>query len=120
VTVRAKPPVDISPLEFFTEWVPASVRNDPARRAKLDRTEATIVFDLQGEGGGTFRLRVEAGSVSGRPGDDSAADLRVHVDVQTWRMLNAGDLSAPEALLRRRLKLEGDFLLGLKLHLILG
>jgi putative sterol carrier protein len=96
------------------------VRGDPARRAKLGGTDATIVFDLQGEGGGTFRLRVEAGSVSGRPGDDAAADLRVRVDVRTWRMLNSGDISAPEALLRRKLKLEGDFLLGLKLHLILG
>ncbi len=29
-------------------------------------------------------------------------------------------ITAPEAMLRRRVKLDGDFLLGLKLHLILG
>ena len=47
-------------------------------------------------------------------------DLRVRVDIETWRSLNRGELAAPEALLRRGLTMEGDFLLGLKLHLILS
>ena len=48
------------------------------------------------------------------------ADLRVRIDVATWRALNRGEIAAPEAVLRRRLTMEGDFLLGLKLHLILS
>ena len=40
--------------------------------------------------------------------------------VDTWRALNRGELSAPEALLRRKVHLAGDMLLALKLHLILG
>ena len=32
----------------------------------------------------------------------------------------SGDLAAPEALLRRRLHMQGSFVLALKLHLILG
>jgi len=48
------------------------------------------------------------------------ADLRVRVDLATWRELNAGTLSAPEALLRRRLHFHGNWLLAIKLHLILG
>jgi len=40
--------------------------------------------------------------------------------VQTWRALNRGEISAPEALLRRRLKISGNLVLALKLHLILG
>jgi putative sterol carrier protein len=42
------------------------------------------------------------------------------VDVETWRALNRGELSAPEALLRRRLRISGNLVLALKLHLILG
>ena len=41
-------------------------------------------------------------------------------DVETWRELNRGALSAPEAVIRRRLKLRGDLLLAIKLHFILG
>jgi putative sterol carrier protein len=58
--------------------------------------------------------------VRGEEGDHDHADLRVRVDVGTWRDLNAGRIGAPQALLRRRIHLEGDFLLGLRLHLILG
>ena len=42
------------------------------------------------------------------------------LDVETWRALNRGELSAPEAFLRRRVRLEGDHALAVKLHLILG
>ena len=117
---RAQPPEDIAPLDFFARWVPAAVAGDEERRRKLGATDARIVFDLLGEGGGAYTLRVEEGRVSGTEGRSEAPDLVVSLDVPTWRALNRGELSAPEALLRRRVKLQGDFLLGLKLHLILG
>ena len=65
-------------------------------------------------------MRIDAGSVEGFLGGAEAPDLVVSVDIPTWRALNRGELSAPEALLRRKVKLQGDFVLGLKLHLILG
>ncbi len=117
---RTAPPEDISPLDFFTRWVPQAVAGDPERRRKLGATQATIVFELKGEGGGSYCLRIDAGSVEGFLGGAEAPDLVVNVDVPTWRALNRGELSAPEALLRRKVKLQGDFVLGLKLHLILG
>ena len=116
-------PADISPLDFFTRWIPDSVAADEPRRQKLGATRARIVFELAGEDGeegGLFTVEIEGGAVAGRPGDHPEPDLRVRVDVITWRCLNSGEISAPEALLKRRLKLSGDFLLGLKLHLILG
>jgi len=117
---RAQPPEDISPREFFTRWMPETVAMDEGRRRKLGATEATLVFELEGEGGGSFTVRVHGGSVEGSEGKEPDPDLRVSLDMETWRALNRGTLAAPEAVLRRRLKLKGDFLLGLKLHLILG
>lgn len=117
---RSQPPEDISPADFFIRWVPDAVAGDSERRRKLGATDATIEFDLSGEGGGIYTLRVESGRVSGQEGRSEKPDLVVRVDVPTWRALNRGDVAAPEALLRRKVKLEGDFLLGLKLHLILG
>ncbi len=113
-------PHDITPVEFFTRWIPDSVAADHARREKLGETRARIVFELMGEEGGRFTIDIEAGIVAGRQGDHGEEHLRVRVDVATWRKLNSGELSAPEALLKRRLKLSGDFVLGLKLHLILS
>jgi putative sterol carrier protein len=117
---HAGPPGDISPLEFFTHWVPEAVAADESRRGKLAGTEAQIVFELSGEEGGSFTVSIADGAVRGAEGSVDEPDLRVVVDVDTWRRLNSGDISAPEALLKRKVKLHGDFLLGLKLHLILG
>lgn len=117
---RARPPDDISPETFFLEWVPAAVALDPARRARLEGVDATVEFALAGLGGGSFSVRIAKGMVHGSAGGAPSPDLRVDLDVETWRRLNRGEISAPEALLRRQLKFTGNFLLGLKLHLILG
>jgi putative sterol carrier protein len=117
---RAVPPPDIAPREFFTRWVPESVGADPTRRDRLGTTRATLEFELTGEGGGTWHLAIDEGAVRGVEGPARRPDLHVRLDVPTWRGLNAGELSAPEALLRRRVHLKGDLALALKLHLILG
>ena len=117
---RVRPPDDITPLDFFTRWLPESVAADAERRARIEDTDATLVFVLAGDEGGTFTVRLEAGVVRGAAGRDGEPDLEIRVDLATWRSLNRGDLSAPEALARRRLELTGDLLLALKLHLILG
>jgi putative sterol carrier protein len=118
--MRPVPPHEIDPLEFFTRWLPEVVAGDPERRQRLGDTAATLQFDLVGDGGGSFLLHVAAGAVRGEAGPAAAADLRLELDVATWRALNDGSLSAPEAFLRRRLRVEGSFLLALKLQLIIG
>ncbi|MEN8183485.1 MAG: SCP2 sterol-binding domain-containing protein [Myxococcota bacterium] len=117
---RARPPDDITPAEFFTRWVPAQVAGDAERRARLGGTHASIEFVLSGDPGGIFTLVVRDGEVRGFEGGDEAGDLRVRLDVETWRQLNSGSLSAPEAALRRKVRLQGNLLLAIKLHLILG
>lgn len=119
---RARPPDDIHPRDFFTRWVPEAVDADPDRRSRLGDTRATIEFELTGNPAplGTWTLRIDGGRVEGREGVAAEPDLRVQVDEATWRALNRGSLSAPEALLRRRLHMDGSLWLAVKLHLILG
>ncbi len=122
MAARARPPDDISPLEFFTAWIPATLSQDDERRRRLGDTVASLVFvlcELESEAV-TYTLEVEAGSVRGRPGRALQPDLEIQVDVETWRALNRGELSAPEALLQRRLRVSGNLVLALKLHVILG
>ena len=85
-------------------------------------TEARLHFELVDADAGEreFTLHIQGGCVRGEPGAAESPDLAIRVDVETWRALNRGDLSAPEALLRRRVHLRGNLFLALKLHLILG
>lgn len=117
---RVRPPDDITPGEFFTRWIGDAVAGDVDRRSRLGATAATIVFELSGNPGGTWSVRIDGGCVEGTEGPSDPHDLRVRVDIDTWRALNRGAISAPEALLRRKVRIQGDFLLALKLHLILG
>ena len=120
---RAIPPADITPAAFFTEWVPARVAADSERQRKLGDADVVLVFyldDPAGEVGGAYSLHVEEGHVRGEVADSAAADLRVHTDLATWRALNAGALSAPEAFMKKRVRLQGDLRLAVKLHLIIG
>jgi putative sterol carrier protein len=120
---RALPPEDITPHEFFTQWVPRAVASDRSRGERLGKTDATIEFRIEGyegEGGDVFAIRIAQGAVSAVAGEVADAHLRVSVGLETWRALNRGDTAAPQAVLSRKLKLDGDFLLGLKLHLILS
>ena len=100
--------------------VPEAVACDRDRQERLGDLRATVVFELFGAEGGVYTVEIDAGRVHGREGAAPEPDLHVRLDVETWRMLNRGELSAPEALLRRKLHFTGSFLLGLKLHLILG
>jgi len=117
---RAVPPDDITPNAFFTRWVPEAVASDPSRRTRLGHDPVTLEFELEGEGGGFYALRIADGAVTGAEGCAEDAQLRIRLDVDTWRALNRGELSAPEAFLRRQVHLRGNLLLALKLHLILG
>lgn len=119
---RAQPPDDITPHAFFTEWVPRTVDADETRRRRLRDTVASLVFVLveSEEVACEFTIHIAEGRVRGEPGRVGEPDLQVRVDVETWRALNRGEISAPEALLRRRLHYEGSTFLALKLHLILG
>jgi putative sterol carrier protein len=120
VTERAIPPDDIRADEFFTQWVPSAVAGDATRRGRLGATAHDLEFTLEGDGGGTFGVHIADGAVRGSVGPIEHADLRIRLDVATWRALNRGDLSAPEAFLRRRIHLRGNLLLAVKLHVILG
>ncbi|MGH0031389.1 MAG: SCP2 sterol-binding domain-containing protein [Myxococcota bacterium] len=119
---RDKPPDDISPHAFFTSWVPQSVDADDSRRQRLGDTQARLLFELRdaAEHERHFTLHIEAGRVRGEPGAHADPDRHVQVDVLTWRALNRGDISAPKALLERKVTLHGNLVLALKLHLILG
>ena len=117
---RAAPPDDISPEEFFTRWLPDAIANDPARRARLGEAPIDLEFTLEGEGGGVYTVLIRDGVMYGSVGPLEEAQLCVRTDVATWRQLNRGEMSAPEAFLRRRVHLHGKLLLAVKLHLILG
>ena len=119
MTARAVPPAEISPAEFFERWVPNAVHADQERRSKIEGLSARIQFELEGDGGGLYYLALNGGSVHGYPGRTPEPDLTLHLSVETWRRLNAGELNAMQAAATRVLRFHGNLYLALKVHFLL-
>jgi putative sterol carrier protein len=120
VSDRARPPADIAPAEFFRTWAPDAVRSDPERRKKLENLKARIQFNLAGEDGGLFWLEIADGDVHGGEGPLENADLVLMTDLETWRALNAGEVKAPTAVMKGKLRFQGSMYLALRIHFIIG
>jgi putative sterol carrier protein len=118
VSERARPPDDIAPVDFFRDWAPAAVHGDPSRLEKIAGLRARIQFEL--DGAGPYWLEIADGAVRGDAGRVAEPDLTLTTDLETWRALNAGDLKAPMAVMKGRLRFSGSMYLALKIHFIIG
>ena len=96
------------------------MRTDPDRRKKLENLRARIQFDLAGEGGALYWLEIGDGEVSGGDGPLVTPDLVLSTDVETWRKLNAGEIKAPTAVMKGKLRFQGSMYLALRIHFIIG
>jgi hypothetical protein len=101
---KKRPPRDISPEGFFTDWLP---REFAAEFGAGKRTAAdiTVAIHLEGEGGGDWVLDVKSGLLHVRePGAAGAEPLvSLRQPVADWRALAVGepgssiDLAPPQA-----------------------
>jgi hypothetical protein len=103
-TSANRPPRDITPARFFTDWLPREFASEfgAGKRAASD---ITVAVDLEGEGGGHWVLDVRGGSLSVRAAGESgpAPMVQLWQSVQDWRALAVGedganvDLAPPQA-----------------------
>ncbi len=99
-----RPPRDITPQTFFTDWLPREFGSEfgAGKRAASD---ITVAVRLDGDGGGLWVLDVKGGALAVRkPGEPGPAPVvSLWQTVQDWRALAAGedgsnvDLAPPQA-----------------------
>ena len=83
---------------------------------KAGSTDATIAFDLSGEGGGKWWVRVKAGKAdSGKGEPPEAPKLTLKASVDDWVKIMTGKLDGTSAFLQGKLKTEGDLGLAMKM-----
>jgi putative sterol carrier protein len=70
--------------------------------------EATIQFDLSGEGGGQWYLIIRAGTCSVARGQAESPDAKVIMAAADFVGINTGAVSAVEAFWSGRIRVEGE------------
>ena len=85
------------------------------RADKASGTNATIQYDVSGEGGGTWHAVIKDGTCTVNAGPAPAADLTITMAAQDWLDMIGGKLNGQMAFMSGKLKLKGDMGFAMKM-----
>ena len=85
----------------------------PEKAAGVD---ATILFELSGDNGGSYWIAVADGEAETGAGAAVNAAVTVRCSADDWVAVATGELNAMQAFMTGRLKIQGDMGLAMKLQ----
>jgi putative sterol carrier protein len=100
----------VTPTELFTS-LPERFRSE--RAGDLD---ATYAFELTGDDGGSWTVRVADGALTVEDGLASNADVTVTASASNWMAIVEGRMDPQLAYLTKKLRVSGNLQLALRLR----
>src|SRR5918994_5165283 len=85
------------------------------RADKASGTNATIQYDISGEGGGTWNAVIKDGTCAVTPGAAASPNLTLQISAQDWLDMLSGKQSGQMLFMSGKLKIKGDMGLAMKL-----
>ncbi|MEX2145752.1 MAG: SCP2 sterol-binding domain-containing protein, partial [Candidatus Rokuibacteriota bacterium] len=85
------------------------------RADKAAGTNATIQYDVSGEGGGTWHAVIKDGACTVTPGPAATPNLTLNISSQDWLDMLSGKQSGQMLFMSGKLKVKGDMGLAMKL-----
>ena len=84
---------------------------------KAGSTKATIAFDLSGDQGGKWWVKIHDGTAESGKGDPAEpANLTLLADANEWVRIMTGQLDPTAAFMQGKLKIKGDMGLAIKMQ----
>jgi putative sterol carrier protein len=78
--------------------------------------KATFQFELSGDGGGTYHVKVEDGALSINEGPATSANATIKMKGEDYVKMVNGQLSGTMAFLKGQMKIAGDMMLAQKMQ----
>ncbi len=85
----------------------------PERAAGVN---TTILFDLSGDNGGLYWLKIADGAATAGEGDVPDAAMTVKASADDWFAVATGQMNAMQAFMTGKLKILGDMGLAMKMQ----
>ena len=85
------------------------------RADKAAGTNATIQYDISGDGGGTWNAVIKDGTCAVTPGAAASPNLTLQISAQDWLDMLSGKQSGQMLFMSGKLKVKGDMGLAMKL-----
>ncbi len=83
---------------------------------KADGLNAVILFDLSGDNGGLFWIKVADGSAEAGEGEFNNPAMTVKAAADDWFAVATGQMNAMQAFMTGKLKILGDMGLAMKMQ----
>ena len=102
--------VQVSPQQVFDQMPNAIVPE------KAGTTKAMIQFDLSGDQGGKWWVKIHDGKAESGKGDPAEpANLTLQADSNDWVKIMTGQMDGTSAFMQGKLKIKGDMGLAIKM-----
>lgn len=88
--------------------------------SKAEGVNATIQFNLSGENGGLFWIKVNNGACESGEGQAETPKMTLKAVADDWHAVSTGKLNAMQAFMSGKLKIEGDMGLAMKMQTMFG
>ena len=95
---------------FFSEL---GGKVDPSKIAGMN---ATYQFDITGDNGGTWNVKIADGAASVNEGPAENPSITLTATDENWLAITSGKLNGQTAFLTGKLKIKGDMSLAMKLQ----
>lgn len=92
---------------------------DRVQPEKVQGMNATIQFDLSGEAGGLYWLKIADGKGEAGAGAVESPNMTLKADADDWVAVTRGELNPMQAFMSGKLKVQGDMGLAMKLQNLL-
>ena len=103
--------VQVTPQQIFDSMPQALVPE------KAGSTKAMIQFDLSGDQGGKWWVKIHEGKAESGKGDPAEpANLTLLADAHDWVKIMSGQMDATAAFMQGKLKIKGDMGLAIKMQ----
>ena len=83
---------------------------------KADGIDAGILFDLSGDNGGLYWIKISGGSIEHGEGEISDPAMTLKASADDWHAVSTGNMNAMQAFMTGKLKILGEMSLAMKLQ----
>ncbi len=87
---------------------------------KAEGVDAVIQFDLSGDNGGLYWLKLANGTAETGQGQADNPSMTLKASAEDWVAVTKGELNPMQAFMSGKLKVQGDMSLALKLQSLLA
>lgn len=102
---------EVTSVKNYFETLPQRFQAGAAKGVK-----AVFQFELSGDGGGTYHVKVEDGSMAVGEGPAPSANVTIKMKGDDYVQMVNGKLSGTMAFLKGKMKIAGDMMLARKME----